>query len=189
MLIDPTTERWPPTYDAKDLANTLKELLTKDRLISKFYTDYRDPNLRYCQGDIIRLTSPVPSISGDGEIDITDDYFYWMVIGNTCDIARDVKEVNWSQIVPLEYLGNDQELDDEFKTTLKKYDYNRLFYVPPWDRNQSGQNYIADFLRPVIIDKSVFDIVSLEARLDYYSWMLFHICLVRFLARDDGRNA
>ena len=68
-----------------------------------------------------------------------------------------------------------------------------MFYVPAWSGAVADQFYAADFLRPVPVDKEAFAQESggqravVVARLSRVAWILLNACLVRFLARDDGR--
>jgi hypothetical protein len=51
--------------------------------------------------------------------------------------------------------------------------------------------HVADLLMPVAIDKRAFAEperpATVQARLSRAAWILLNACLVRFLARDDGR--
>ncbi len=44
-----------------------------------------------------------------------------------------------------------------------------------------------DFTRATTIGKSYLRCVTIEASLEKHTWYLLHSCLVRYLARDDGR--
>lgn len=183
-------ERWPPVYDADDLATTIKQLVESDKLVANFFDTTSSRGNDLYQGDIVRLRSGVPLIDHDGQPTVMGDHQFWMVVGNTCDIARELSDVTWSQIVPLQYVGLDEDLSSEQLAALRAYRHSRRFYVPPWSNSTQKQHHIADFLRPVAIHKSALrEIARVEARLNYYSWILLHSCLVRFLARDDGRFA
>lgn len=180
-------ERWPPVYDAEDLAATIRRLVESDRLNDQFYSRFSTPHGPF-QGDIVRLRSGLPLIGADGALSIMGEYEHWMVIGNTCDIQRDLNDVTWSQVVPLEFLGSDSDLTSDQLRVLRKYSYSRRFYVPDWSPGRGRRHYVADFLRPVTVHKGALrEAAQVEARLGYYSWILLHSCLVRFLARDDGR--
>ncbi len=178
-------ERWPPIYDAEDLANTIRELTQSNQLSKQFYDS--SPRDRVCQGDIIQLPAPIPLLHEDGQPVLFDDAIYWMIIGNTCDIDREIDSVTWSQLVPLVDI-TEQVVTEEDLTSLTRYRYSRRFYVPPWSDEVSDRHYIADFLRPVAIHKNaLFNVANIEIKLSYHGWILLHSCLVRFLARDDGR--
>ena len=190
MHFDPFTDPWPPAYDAKDLAENIRSLVQSSsaNLAKRFYyANTGDPTLPY-QGDIISLVAELPFIDDEGGISAHAIDGYWMIVGNTCDIAREITEVQWSQLVPVQNIGQANKLESDVMGKLSNYKYLKQFYLPPWSSCSQDAVYAADFLRPVTIDKRVFDKAKLEARLTYYSWILFHACLVRFLARADGRN-
>jgi len=186
-----TTERWPPVYDAKELATTINKLVDSNQLKSHFF-DYHSHDLGPCQGDIIWLaTNQIPVLDEIGQPSIYEDDFcsgYWMIVGNTCDIARNINNVEWTQIIPLLDLGTDNEINNNELAALMRYRHSRRFYVPAWSNEVSGHHFVADFLKPVTIHKTaLFEVAEIKAKLSYYGWMLLHSCLVRFLARDDGR--
>ena len=178
-------ERWPPIYDANDLENTIRELTQSHQLAKRFFVT--EPHQYICQGDIIELNSPVPLLHEDGQPAIVDESRYWMIIGNTCDIARDVADVAWSQLVPLVDFTS-SILTEVDMAALTRYQYSRHFYIPPWSEEVEDKHFIADFLRPVAIHKNaLFNVAVVKIKLSYHAWILLHSCLVRFLARDDGR--
>lgn len=186
----PITERWPPVYDAEDLASTIEKLVQSRRIVDIFYEASSQKNDERYQGDIVRIPSGIPLLDEDGQACVVGSYDYWLIIGNTCDIARDLKDVEWSQIVPLQYVGSDNDLSADKIQALSAYTHSRRFYIPPWNDSVKGLHHVADFLRPVTVHKRALkNIATLEVRLNRYSWMLLHACLVRFLARDDGRFA
>lgn len=111
-----------------------------------------------------------------------------MVVGNTCDFVRDLDTVENTQIVPLINLGDEDTLTSDQRREIRSYDAYRSFYVPPWMPYVRGKYFIADFTRHVTVHKSALTSASrVEARLSFRAWILFHSCIVRFLARDDGR--
>ncbi|OGQ78052.1 MAG: hypothetical protein A2289_21185 [Deltaproteobacteria bacterium RIFOXYA12_FULL_58_15] len=187
-MFDPITERWPPVYDAAELAATITSLVESGTLQSKFYQNpRRGPQV--CQGDIVRLPSAIPVIDHLGQPAALDETVYhWLVIGNTCDFARRSDDVRWSQLVPLFDLGSKETLTAEQIRAITAYRTSRRFHVPAWSTEVSGRFYVADFLLPVAADKEALSgIASVEARMSVFGWVLLHSCLVRFLARDDGR--
>jgi hypothetical protein len=111
-----------------------------------------------------------------------------LVIGNTCDFDRDLKDVQWTQLVPVVDLGGD---DFPNAPALKRYTTSRAFYVPAWVDRVVGRCCVADLIRPVAVDKRVFASGKgkVLARVTRAAWVLLNACLVRFLARDDGRYA
>ena len=179
-------ERWPPVYDAEELAMQIRELAGSDYLESKFYVN--NPDCILCQGDIFGLAGPIPVIDEDGEAVAIDDVEYWMAIGNTCDFARSLDTVKWTQMVPVLDLGDASELSSDDLRKLRSFQPYRSFYVPYWKPEMQGRVLCADFTRPVAVHKqAVQNVAKLEARLSQKAWLLFHSCLIRFLARDDGR--
>ena len=99
---------------------------------------------------------------------------------------RKLEDVQWSQIVPIVDLGSD--FPPEQIAIFRRYRHYRQFYLPPWAATAGDHHYVADFLRPVTIHKKAFARAEVLARLTYKGWLLFHSCVVRFLARGDGRN-
>lgn len=137
---------------------------------------------------MVELSAPVPLIADDGQPVVTDQTAHWLVIGNTCDFDRPIDEVSWTQIVPLIDLGTGADLGTNKLSQLKQYDAFRGFYVPPWPGGDDHHR-LADFLRPVALHRGAFGAHAKSvARMQPYSWVLLHSCLIRFLARDDGRH-
>jgi len=180
------TERWPPIYDADSLADTISIALASGVLFKNFFEqNFSDPKV--CQGDIISFKSPVPLIDQEANaVAFGDDFQFWIVIGNTCDFDRHVKEVPFTQALPLIDFGKQSDLSQETLRDLKQYQYTKRFYIPDW--SLAEKCYLADFLQPVTVHKSAFDThIKVEARLRHSAWILFHSCIIRFFARDDGR--
>ena len=142
-----------------------------------------------CQGDIVELAADVPVIDKDGMPCVLEHPGgVWLVVGNSCDFVRSLESVRWTQLVPLVDFGGD---DCREAPALKRYMTSRAFYVPAWIDAVVGRCFVADFLRPVTVDKRVFahGHAKVLARLTRAAWILLNACLVRFLARDDGRYA
>lgn len=177
-------ERWPPIYDAKDLAETIQKMSSTSSLSSNFYSseilDYS------CQGDIVEFESAQPYIAKDGSPAIIDEFFYWLVIGNSCDLSRSLDENLYTQVVPIVLVNSTEKTKSKRKDFLS-YKYSRQFYLPPWDNANSEQLFFADFTRATTIDKRALSKDITLATLNQNSWYLLHSCLVRYLARDDGR--
>jgi len=191
-------DRWPPVYDADDLVREIKRLTERPDIANAFYEWRRDSSMTpvddVCQGDIVRLPSDVPVILADGRPGVIDHPdVAWLVLGNTCDFERKVEDVRWTQMVPVRDLGDVADVSDTEKAALRRYTQSRVFYVPPWSGQVSKRVHAADLLRPVAVDKRVFvgepAIAAVEARMARAAWILLNACLVRFLARDDGRYA
>lgn len=178
---DPFTERWPPAYDYDGLVATIESLLKDDRASSQFYESTREPD-QVCQGDIVALTSDIPIIWKDGTPATQGEADHWLVLGNTCDLARSIEDVEWTQIVPMFPAPDEKDLIAKHR----RYMIFRQFLVPAWSGGDG--DHIADFLRPVSLHRAALaDVAKLEARMSVYGWLLLHACLVRFLAREDGR--
>jgi hypothetical protein len=183
---DPAKERWPPIYDAVELKATIaKVTAVPDVLFAEFYEQQIDQS-EYSQGDIIYFDKEIPCIDENGEaVALEAETSFWMLLGNSCDLARDIKEVPWTLAIPIRnYPGI---VTQEIINALKKYDYARGFYVPPWSEEHKNRLYLADFLRSVSLHRGALKQATVVARMKFCGWMLFHSCVVRFLARGDGR--
>jgi hypothetical protein len=182
-------EKWPPVYDFETLANQIKELVSNYRIFDVFFQNDIIVNAPLCQGDIVRFKSPFPIIDADGDISTSDDeYSDWVIIGNTCDLARDIQDVEYSHLSPLFELGPDEP--EPILAGLKAYSSYKKFYIPSWKDNEHPGYYL-DYSYMCSAHKSCLfnpDLVNFSARMGRYSWLLFHSCIVRYLARDDGRH-
>jgi len=93
-------ERWPPVYDAEDLASTISRLGKVTGDMGLYGPTTTGPE--FCQGDIVSLQSGLPVLDADGEPVVLDpDFEHWLVIGNTCDFSRESADVPWTQLVPI----------------------------------------------------------------------------------------
>ncbi len=185
---DPTKDRWPPIYDADDLKATIEKIASNPHLLfANFYVNGAHINSdERCQGDIVAFDSSIPCIDESGEpVALDAETSFWIVLGNSCDLDRPVADVAWTLVIPIRiYPG---AVTPEKIKALKNYDYARGFYVPPWSDDCKGNMFLADFLRPVSVHRNALITAPVVARMDYCGWMLFHCCVVRFLARGDGR--
>jgi hypothetical protein len=185
-------DRWPPVYDADDLVAQIRQLVRHPDMAQRFYDWRRDrdisPLADVCQGDLVRLNSDIPVVGADGTPGVVPHHTdYWMVTGNTCDFAR--AAVQWTQFVPVVRLGG-PELPPVSVAALRSYSAFRSFYLPPWTPAEVGTHHAADFTTPVTIDKAAITThAQVDARMGRASWVLLNACLVRFLARGDGRYA
>lgn len=182
------TTRWPPAYDANDLEKSIKELISPRNFPNNFYqipsrSDFND----LCQGDIVNFNSSVPLIWEDGEVVEYQDFEHWLVVGNTCDISRSVDSVPFTNIIPI--IQEDLNAENSaLATESQTYKASRRFYLPSWDAESAKQFNLADFTLLTTIHKEAIRSQALVvARLTYTGWLLLHSCLVRYLARDDGR--
>lgn len=182
MVVD----RWPPVYDADELKQVIRDLASSNDISKSFYS--RRSSGKPFQGDIIELNTSLPMIWSDGQPAVHGTFQYWLVIGNTCDLHRNHEDVEFTQIVPIisidSVLVNERYDQNDFLT----YAYSRRFYLPSWESELDSSFSFADFLRPVTVHKNaIIDHASIKATMNQHSWLLLHSCLVRFLARDDGR--
>jgi hypothetical protein len=181
------TGRWPSIADRDDLKQVISEILDAGpEFDARFYQTEAFVGGFACQGDIVRLTSAAPCIDPDGNAIVTDATFdHWMIVGNTCDMHRD--DEPRSLIAPL--VGLAEPVPDEQLHTLRRYEYSRQFYVPPWPGAEPQRHHLVDFMQLVTIEIAAFreDCACVVARLQFPAWALLHACLVRYLARDDGR--
>ncbi len=181
MIVSPEG-RWPPVYDEDDLKAQIRRLTGGD--FDATFWDLRAVPGVY-QGDVVSLRSAVPVLDEEGVPVVTDECDLWLVIGNTCDFARTLEEVTWSQLVPLVDVADASPTD---VAIFRAYTTSRRFYVPPWPGGDRVHR-LADFTRPVTIHKRAFEgAARVIARMQLPAWVLLHSCLIRFLARGDGRN-
>ena len=129
----------------------------------------------------------MPVFDETGEPALDSDVQHWLVIGNTCDFAREVTSVSWTQLVPVVSHGAQTNLPADLNDHLRRYKLSRQFFVPRWDKTIPDDVYYADFLRPVALHKTAISHLSVRARKRRAGWMLLHCCLVRVLAREDRR--
>ena len=181
-------ERWPPAYDAEDLLSLIHSIKSDHRSSSFF--DLRPTVAQRCQGDIVHLPSGIPVLDSNGDPGVTDhESELWLVVGNTCDFERDLDDLQWTQIVPLLSVGTEADIEPGLLLDFKNYRVSRYFYVPDWRSGQRQEHFLAELPMPVTVDKSAILSAAVHARLSRSAWILLNACLVRFLARDDGRFA
>lgn len=179
----PTYNDWKAIYDESDLATQIRRLASSDLLEGRFYElQSVDPGV--FQGDVIGLDQGAPVIDENREPAVIGDYRFWLVIGNTCDLDRDISDVPWSQVVPIE---TPTDLTSHDVSNLRSYKSIRTFYLPPW--SEDGAQRWANLILPVSIHKEALKDCRRVARLSYVGWVLLHSCLVRFLARRDRRGS
>ncbi|MDH5671173.1 MAG: hypothetical protein OEZ06_03435 [Myxococcales bacterium] len=184
-MLSPPEGRWPPVYDAQGLADVIDGLAGASDFDTRFWDLRPRVQGEVFQGDLVQLDSAVPLLDEAGDPVVTDDCKFWLIIGNTCDFERPANDVPWTQIVPTVDLGT--TVDRQHLDVFRRYQYSRRFYVPPWPSGD-GHHRFADFTRPVTIHKAAFvGPAQVVGRMQQPAWVLLHSCLVRFLARDDGR--
>ncbi len=172
--------RWPPVYDFDSLTSEIKRLVDKG-LEEGFYK--KDPNLKSLfQGDIIELDMMFPYIDDNGDISAIESK-KWLILGNTCDITRD--DLPYTNIIPLDEL--EDTVPSDIITNLKNFQSYKKIFFPAINNVILG--YVAEFTQICSIEKSyLIKNAKKISELEYHSWVLFHSCIVRYFARDDGRN-
>jgi hypothetical protein len=142
----------------------------------------------FARAILLNLKAISHLIDADGDISIlSNPDKLWVLVGNTCDFTRDETHVRYSQISPLTKL--DANTPAKIISGLKTYSTYKRFFLPEWQKNTTSYGYVIDFSKFCSIDKKALKTqAQVLARLSQESWYLFHSCLVRFLARDDGRN-
>jgi hypothetical protein len=178
-------DRWPPVYDEADLARVIEQLADRRLDYARKFYEHSNHDPAVFQGDVVAFSDGVPVFDETRQPNVVDEFEWWLVIGNSCDMAREISDVPWSQIVPVHNLGSLDEIDPVEVDRLRRYRLNRKFYLPPWDSAHICR--VADFLRPIAIHRAALQSAPRVARLSRLGWMLLHANLVRFLARDDGR--
>lgn len=185
MNAPPREERWPPTYDAEQLAGQIKALAESGRLFKQFYSSLPDDG-SWCQGDIVCLKSDFPYLDEDGMPAVLENHGieFWLLLSNTCDMDRSLADVPYVQLVPL----LDIPVSASDLAALRRYEYSRRFYLPGWSTSTQQSHYVAELTMPITADRQALTRRALpQAHLTQLAWILLHSCLVRFLARDDGR--
>lgn len=181
------TGRWPAIYDKESLATAIRHIVDAGpEFDSRFYQLGVSVGGAACQGDVVELRGPAPLIDGGGNAVVTDvEFDHWLVLGNTCDMDR-VDEPR-SLVAPLVRLL--APISPDHLSVLRRYEYYKQFYVPPWPGAPDQDHRLADFMQLVTIEKAAFrpDCARVVARLQFPAWALLHACIVRYLARDDGR--
>lgn len=175
---------WPPSYDEHELNESINGIIKGGVSPEEFYVKPAAGESNVYQGDIIELSTVLPLIDDECEASVVEGFRYWIVIGNTCDISRDISDVKYTQVAPIIVLD---DIDSSVLSTFKNYKYNRRFFLPAW--NPAVEPGCAvEFTMPVTVNKeSIQNCMILEAKLTYPAWILLNACLVRYIARGDGR--
>lgn len=136
------------------------------------------------------MPSEIPIIDSDSKPALIDNVEeFWLIIGNTCDFERDLTDLRWTQIVPVVPIGNNDSVDAYTLGELKAYRMSRYFYIPDWVATEPVEHFMAELTMPVTVDKQAVLASKVEARMSFSAWILLNACVVRFMARDDGRFA
>jgi hypothetical protein len=178
--------RWPPVYDFESLGEEINTLVSTNEIFDIFF-HIRNLDSGLYQGDILKYPGLFPFIDNNGNIQVIEEnYDYWMILGNTCDLDRELPSPHLSHIIPL------MPLDDNIPTSiirdLRTYNSYKKFFVPMWGES-SRKGFVIDFTRSCSVEKEcLLNHTETVARLTFKSWLLLHSCLVRYLARNDGRH-
>lgn len=178
-------EPWPPVYDWEQLAEQIRDRAKADHPEKWFFEPRRPEHPEFCQGDVLHLDSALTYLDQDGSA-VAEPQVLWLVLTNSCDLDRDREEVQWAQLVPLDPIQAEPE---EVLSDQRAYRVNRSFFIPKWDSTADCEGYVADLLRPITADRGALREARILARLSAEGWAVLHSCLVRFLARSDGREA
>jgi hypothetical protein len=188
-----TAGRWPPVYDSESLAATIAELLTSRQLLASFYSATVEDPLGLCQGDVLAFESPMLAVNEDGKpVVLKFDDVHWLVLTNTCDLDRRADgehgDSTYATVVPVFNWGGRAGMVNPVVRDLERYAVTRRFYLPPWAPEQADNIFVAVLTMPLSVHKkALVKQGRVCARLSQNAWYLLHSCLVRLLARDDGR--
>lgn len=183
--------RWPPIYDFEQLGQQIKDLISDGSIFCQFFVHTIDETSLF-QGDIVSLKNYPIYIDRDGDIAVIDEEFdYWVILGNTCDLSRNMTSGRESvfphltHVSPLMPIPND--IPTDILNNLKKYKLYKRVFIPKW--GDEGNDFYIDLTIMNSIEKQcLINRSNVMARLNFKTWVLLHSCLVRYLARDDGRH-
>jgi len=180
--------RWPPSYGDLEGLSRLIDAIAYDREAPcRLWTTAVRADPALCQGDILAFDSAMPVLDiGDkgGRIEIfgQGERSHWMVIGNTCDLARE--DESTTQLVPV---YSTEGLTAGALQGLRRFESYRRFYLDTWPGGPSTAQ-VADLMWPATITQAAARGAKTVATMERPGWVLLNACLVRFLGRDDGRN-
>lgn len=175
-----SSKRWPVVYDSVSLKEQIKRI--KDKSEAFYQSSFFTQDI-LCQGDVIHLEKDFLHFNESGKPALLENPTkYWVVLGNTCDLQRELTDIKYTQIIPLQEINND--IDPLILSNLKEYQsFKKFFY-----QEINDKIYMIDFTEVTTIHKDALISAKKIKELSYLSWLLFHCCLIRYLARDDGRN-
>lgn len=191
MNISENVGRWPPVYDFEQLGQQIKDLINDGSIFHHFFVSNLNKK-EFFQGDIVSLKNDPVYIDKDGDIAIIDGNFnYWIILGNTCDLARNLTTDSDSALPHLTHITPlipiPHHIPASVLNNLKKYKLYKRIFIPRWGNEEN--NFYIDFTIMNSIEKQgLIDHANVTARLNFNTWVLLHSCLVRYLARDDGRH-
>ena len=191
MNISENVGRWPPVYDFDELGQQIKDLINDGSIFHQFFVPQINETELF-QGDIVSLKNDPVYIDKDGDIAIIDGGFdHWVILGNTCDLARNLTADGDSALPHLTHISPlipvPQDTPTNILNNLKKYKLYKRVFIPRWG-NEENDFYIDLTIMNSIEKQCLIDHSEITARLNFKTWLLLHSCLVRYLARDDGRH-
>jgi hypothetical protein len=177
-------ERWPPIYDVETLAATIKHAAETVRA-----TGFWDPEASalgdpWAQGDLVELRTDLPMVDDEGvAVAVEREEPWWLLLGNSCDLTRTLADAPHTVIAPVRRLPD----APEHRAHLQAQKFARTMWVPEWQGGPDGL-FVCDLTRPVTLDRRGLQGAARRlARASRAGWVVLHACVVRFLARDDGR--
>jgi hypothetical protein len=178
---DENARPWPPAYDEETLEKTIRH--ARESLPKQFFSiDLADPDP--CQGDVVELQADVPIIDADGNAAADESITYWLVLSNSCDMARSLDDVAFMAVAPMLPLNDAPQTLQE---SAQAYKPSRVFFVPSW--GDDATPHIADLTRLVSVHRDALaSRAQIRARMCFESWVLLNACLVRLLCRADERH-
>lgn len=191
MNISENIGRWPPVYDFEELGQQIKDLINDGSIFHQFFVPYINGTELF-QGDIISLKNAPVYIDKDGDIAIIDeDFNYWVILGSTCDLARNIATDGDSTLPHLTHISPlipvPSDIPTNILNNLKKYKLYKRVFIPRWG-SEENDFYVDLTIMNSIEKQCLIDYSYVTARLNFKTWLLLHSCLVRYLARDDGRH-
>jgi hypothetical protein len=140
-----------------------------------------------CQGDVVKLEIDIPIFDSDRSSVANEGGRYWLVLGQSCDISRVTNTDSSSHIpiVPLIPMSS-MKLDHEVALEIRKYQVNKLFYVPAW--SEATEGYVADCTRTVALCSTILKSrAQVIARMRSEARSLLLACVTRLFYRADSR--
>lgn len=184
-------KRWDTIYNADQLRETIREIAQKAAIEKWFYSPTVHEPATWCQGDVLHVRAQLPFLNADAQVRVSEvTHEHWVLVGNSCDLDREINENPWTWIAPIMHRDN---VTPEKLKELKSFtgSYRQMFW-PAWSNLPlpTERTLYIDWSRLCTIHRQALrdsGPVQRTARLSFPGWVLFHCALVRFLARDDGR--
>lgn len=173
--------RWGPVYEFSELKKTISDI--RDNVFDGFYLNEEEDDIPdgLCQGDVIEGDLPFIWVDENGGIRARR-YAWWVVLSNTCDISNG--KLKYIALAPVERMRREEDASERFT----RYTIFHNFYLPPWGEVTGDVMMVVDLRLTTHVSADTRLIDARRASMGRDAWYLFHCCLVRFLARDDGRR-